>query len=259
MNVQSLDDLDLRLRAAFVNNARLRYAVAYGSRTQAPGGVRQDDRFSDLEYFVYTADDSTVAPQDLIGSVTPVLLATRNSFGTPNFVTSELHRVELHVESADRLALLLGWSVWAPVPERMLVKDDAAGTLAGLLSRFAARPVWEPEAPQETLDGVLNALVAVRAFVRRGELLRANEWFALQVVGGLTRLARHAAGLPQPPAAGRRAELDLPDVWLGSLHRLPSLTHAPMEGLHDALDLCGLLSLHLGLDGRNGLASALRS
>ena len=47
-----LDALDSRLRRAIQANPRILAALAYGSRTQLPGGVRQDDEFSDLEYSV---------------------------------------------------------------------------------------------------------------------------------------------------------------------------------------------------------------
>ncbi len=253
-----LDDLNLKLRAAIRAEPRVRFALAYGSRTQLPGGVRQDDEFSDLEYYVYTESDERLDPLELTGRVTPVLLAVTNPFGTPNFVTPQLHRIELHVHGVDRMPDLLGWPVCAPDVGRMLVKDEG-GLLAGLLERFAGQPAWTPEAPQQTLDNLLNALVAVRGFMRRGERLRAHEWHSLWVVGGLTRLARCAEGAAQPPATARWAERDLSAEMAGRLNACAVGVTELEAGWQRAVTLAAELAAALSLDGRPELLAELSS
>jgi lincosamide nucleotidyltransferase B/F len=254
--MSSLDELDLSLRAAIQTDRRIQYAAAYGSRTQVPGGVRQDDEFSDLEYYVHLHSGEHLDPLELVNKVTPVVLTTRTAFGTPNFVTPELHRIELHVVDSARLEDLLEWSVWSPDPAQMLVKDEH-GLLERLLERFAAQANWAPELPQVTFDGVLNALVSIRAFVRRGELLRAYEWHALFVLGGLTRLARHAKQAAQPPAALHWAERELSTELLERLNAC-ACGGAELEvGWICALNLCNELARCLQLDERAQLQAAL--
>jgi lincosamide nucleotidyltransferase B/F len=254
--VSTLDKLDAALRAAMQADPKVCCAVAYGSRTQLPNGARQDDEYSDLEYYVYAQVGQTIDPRKLVEGATPVLLAVINPFGTPNFVTPELHRVELHVESADRLAGLLDWSAWSPDPARMLVKDSD-GALMKLLEQFAARPDWTPQPPQATFDNVLNALVAVRAFLLRGERLRAHEWHSLWVIGGLTRLARHAEPVLQPPAATRRAELDLSPAMLARLSACAGGVGDVDASWTQALRLAEELAARLGLEARTELVGAL--
>ena len=130
-----LDELDSRLRAAIRAEPRARFALAYGSLTQLPGGVRQDDEFSDLEYYVYTDPVQALTARELVEQVTPVLLEVTNPFGTPNFMTPQLHRIELHVQDVARMLGLLGWPVCSPDVAHMLVKDEGS-LLAGLLERY---------------------------------------------------------------------------------------------------------------------------
>ena len=250
-----LDELDSRLRAAIRAEPHARFALAYGSLTQLPGGVRQDDEFSDLEYYVYTDPVQALTTRELVEQVTPVLLEVTNPFGTPNFVTPQLHRIKLHVQDVAQMLGLLGWPVYSPDVARMLVKDEGS-LLTGLLERFAEKPDWTPEAARTTFDNVLNALVAVRGFLRRGERLRAHEWHSLWVVGGLTRLARHAEEVSQPPAAARWAERDLS---AGVLNRLQDCAVGVAEleaGWQQALTLAAELAAVLSLNGRAELSSA---
>ncbi len=257
------DSLDTRLRAAICADLRIRFALAYGSRTQLQNNVRQDDEYSDLEYYIYLRPGQEFDARSFVESVTPVVLAVTNTFGTLNFVTPELHRIELHIEQEERLAELLGWSVLSPEIARMLVKDSG-DRLATLLAQFAAQPDWRPEVQQITVDRILNALVAIRGFLLRGERLRAYEWQALWVVGGLTRLARHAEAKRQPPAPGHWAERDLSAGMLNRLNECaPGISEpdrsSPEHGFRYALKLCGELARELGLDERPALREALHA
>jgi lincosamide nucleotidyltransferase B/F len=252
----SLDALDVTLRTIFRTEPAIRYALAYGSRTQVPPGPTQHDGYSDLEYYVYPEPGHSIDPRELVKRATPVVLAVTNPFGTPNFVTPELHRTELHVQDADRMADLLTWPVLAPDAGRMLIKDTD-GKLSELLRRFAQGPQWSPEPAQQTYDNVLGALVAVCGFLARGERLRAYEWHSLWVVGGLIRLARYAERSAQPPAVARWAERDLSGTML---ERLRGCTLG--EGRVDlawthSLDLCADLGVRAGLEPRAELISAL--
>ena len=146
-----LNELNSRLKAAIRAEPRACFALAYGSLTQLPGDVRQDDEFSDLEYYIYTDPVQALTARELVEQVTPVLLEVTNPFGTPNFVTPQLHRIELHAQDVALMLGLLSWPVCSPDVARMLVKDEG-GLLAGLLKRFAEQPDWTPEAAQTTFD-----------------------------------------------------------------------------------------------------------
>ena len=105
---------------------------------------------------------------------------------------------------------------------------------------------------------VTTYVVAVRAFLLRGERLRAHEWHSLWVIGGLTRLARHAEGAPQPPAAARRAELDLSPALLARLSACAGGIGDLSGSWTQALHLAEELAAHLGLEARTELIRALR-
>ncbi|WP_407538987.1 hypothetical protein Q0M94_12510 [Deinococcus radiomollis] len=258
MDRMKLDALDTELRKAIRAEPRILAALAYGSRTQRPGGVRHDDGYSDLEYYVYLHPGEHLNPSEIIGRVTTPVLAVINPYGTPNFVTAELHRIELHVAELDRLPDILDWPAASADPARMLVKD-AGSALARLLARFAARPDWTPEEAQTTLDQVLNALVAARGLLFRGERLRAYEWFtSWGVIGGLVRLARQAEAAAQPRAAARRAEHDLSSEMLKRVGACAAGLEELEAGWVRALDLCTDLAQRLGLNERTRLQAALR-
>ena len=258
MSQASLDELDARLRAAIRAEPRIVAALAYGSRTRIPGGTHQDDEYSDLEYYVYPHPGTELEPAELIETVTSVALAVVNPFGTPNFVTPELHRIELHVASLDQLSDLLEWSTASSDPARMLVKDGG-DMLIRLLTRLTGQPDWCPKAAQTTFDQVLNALVAVRGSLSRGERLRAYEcltsWGA---VGGLVRLARHAEAVAQPSAATRRAEHDLSADMLKRIEPCAAGMDGLEDGWQQAVTLGAELARKLELDERLTLLAALK-
>ena len=256
MTQASLDALDAALRTVFRTEPAIRFALAYGSRTQVPPGRPQHDGYSDLEYYVYPEPGQTLDPRELVERATPILLAVTSPFGTPNFVTPELHRIELHLHDADQMPELLTWPVLAPDAGQMLIKDTD-GRLQALLQRFAQGPEWSPEPAQQTHDNVLNALVAIHGFLARGERLRAYEWHALWVVGGLTRLARHAETAAQPTAVARWAERDLSAAMLDRLNGCASGVNGLDRACTRSLELCTDLGARLGLEPRARLISAL--
>lgn len=252
----ALDSLDARIRSALVAEGRVTHALAYGSRTQPDaGGGPQADRWSDLEYWALVREGEALDPFALLGAVTPVALAVVNPFGTPNVVMPDLTRVELHVVPADRLAEVGTWPNAGGVPERMLVKDED-GRLRALLTRWAASPPFAQTLPppQVEYDGVLGSLVFGSAVLARGEEVRAWEQM-FWVRTGLLRLARTAHGAPQPPAASRWAERDLPGPWLQALG---TTARGDAEAYLEAVRLATALAHALSLDPRAPVLSALR-
>lgn len=152
-----------------------------------PQGV--SDAFSDLEYYAFVADPSIFDARAFLETVTPVHLCVVNEFGTPNVVTEDLRRVELHVESVERLADVRSWPSVHGSAEAMLVKD-ADGQLRDALTALAANSPIDPASQaQLTLDRTLNWLVFGANVEARGERVRALEllWW---IRGGLLRLAR---------------------------------------------------------------------
>jgi lincosamide nucleotidyltransferase B/F len=251
----SLDELDARIRAALQTGSRVVYALAYGSRTQTLNGARLADEFSDLEYYAYTDytnTDEAFDPRAFLETVTPLLLYVVNDFGTPNAVTPELHRIELHVAPVSGLTELLSWPNAHADPVAMLVKDPD-GRLARLLDIWAAGPAWTPGEAQEGYDRLLNWLVFADAVARRGEHLRAAE-LLVWVRGGLLRLAALSLGAPLFPAPTRLAERYL-DPWA---KRISSIQVLP-DDLPETLELARDLAAALKLDPRPTLLATLQN
>ena len=98
--------LDRRLRQAILSDARVVCALAYGSLTQGTG-----DHYSGLEchLFVPNALTPRFDPQAFLAGFTPVRHFVINEFGTPNVVTDDLLRIELHVEPVERLNDIFSW------------------------------------------------------------------------------------------------------------------------------------------------------
>ena len=253
----TLDELDSLLRAAMQRDERVTHALAYGSRTQRRGRRPLSDEFSDLEYYAYTRPGTTVEPKVWLEAVTPLLLYTINPFGTPNAVTPELHRIELHVVENSHLPGVLGWPNSDADPAAMLVKDSG-GQLRALLGAYASNPPFDPGTPQAVLDDLLNWLTFGSAVLRRGERLRALELLSW-VQAGLIRLCRFAQGTWQPRAAARLAETDLPPARLARLGTCTAGVGDLERAYRAALTLSTELSRELGLETHPELLSALRA
>ncbi|WP_425147519.1 hypothetical protein [Deinococcus sp.] len=251
----TLDELAAGIRTALLLDGRVSHALAYGSRTQRPGGHSLADEFSDLEYYVYTGAVQSFNPHSWLEKVTPLLLYVVNPFGTPNAVTPELHRIELHVVSVSRMPDLLDWPNGHADPAAMLVKDTD-GQLQALLQRFVSNPPFDPGPPQAVLDDLLNWLTFGSAVLRRGERLRALELLSW-VRGGLIRLCRFAEHTEQPRAVTRAAERHLSAVRLQRLSACSAGVDALEPAYRAALTLAAELAAALGLDGREALVQAL--
>lgn len=256
--LMAADALDIRIRAALLADDRVVYALAYGSRTQTRvDGSPTSDAWSDLEYYAFVRSGQLLDASSFLRALTPVALEVVNPFGTPNIVTPDLLRVELHVEAESALGQVLGWPNGGGDPARMWIKDQG-GRLAALLEAWASGPPFAATLPgsQTILDDTLNWLVLASAVALRGEELRA--WEVLNWVrGGLLRLARTVHGAPQPQAPARNAELDLPPEVVAALYQTVGGTAA--EACHAALKLARHLATDLNLDPRSGVLAALQA
>lgn len=250
--------LDTRIRAALLADDRVAYALAYGSRTQTRAdGSPASDAWSDLEYYAFVRSGQTLDASGFLRALTPVALEVVNPFGTPNIVTPDLLRVELHVEAESALDQVRGWPNGGGHPAQMWIKDQG-GRLAALLEAWASGPPFASTLPgsQTEYDNTLNWLLFASAVALRGEELRA--WELLNWVrGGLLRLARTLHGAPQPQAPARNAERDLPPEVVAALSRTTSGTAA--EACHAALKLARHLATNLSLDLRSGVLAALQA
>ncbi|WP_019587044.1 hypothetical protein [Deinococcus apachensis] len=255
-SVAALDALDARIRAALVVELGVRHALAYGSRTQVgPDGMPTSDGWSDLEYWAFLEPGATLDALAFLRPLMPIALAVVNPYGTPNVVTPDLIRVELHMVPEDQLAQVSTWPNVGTSPDRMLIKD-ADGRLRARLEEVAAHPPFAATLPgaQALYDGVLNDLVFGSAVLARGEELRAWELLT-PVRGGLLRLIRVLEGLPQPPAPTRRAEREVPEGWRVALRGTVSGGAALAYG--QALTLSRRLGMALRLEERAALQEAL--
>lgn len=107
--LHALNILDGRVRAALRADDRVVCALAYGSRTQTRAdGSPAADAWSDLEYYAFVGPAQTVDAFAFLRALTPVALAVVNPFGTPNVVTPELLRIELHIEPVPALEQVRG-------------------------------------------------------------------------------------------------------------------------------------------------------
>ncbi|GBF05615.1 hypothetical protein DAERI_050124 [Deinococcus aerius] len=255
-SVAALDALDARIRAALVAEPGVRHALAYGSRTQVgPDGAPASDGWSDLEYWAFLESGETLDAFAFLRPLMPVALAVVNPYGTPNVVTPDLVRVELHMVDGEQLAQISTWPNAGTSPDRMLIKD-ADGALRARLEELATRPIFAATLPgvQALYDGVLNDLVFGSAVLARGEELRA--WDLLTPVrGGLLRLVRVLEGLPQPLAPTRRAERELPEGWREALRGTVSGQAASAYGR--ALTVSRRLAAVLRLEERAVIQEAL--
>ncbi|THF70075.1 hypothetical protein E7T06_09225 [Deinococcus sp. Arct2-2] len=256
--LSALGALDTRIRAALLADDRVVYALAYGSRTQArPDGSPAADEWSDLEYYAFVRAGQTLDAFEFLRSITPVALEVVNPFGTPNIVTPDLLRVELHVEPESALDQIRGWPNGGGNPARMLLKDQGS-TLATLLAAWASRPPFASTLPgsQTEFDDLLNWLVFASAVALRGEHLRA--WDLLNWVrGGLLRLARTLHGAPQPQSPARNAERDLPPGVLAALNETTRGT--AVQACLAASALARALAPRLSLDSRAEMLDALQA
>jgi lincosamide nucleotidyltransferase len=256
--LDALAVLDTRIRAALLADDRVLYALAYGSRTQTRAdGSPAADEWSDLEYYAFVGAGQTVDAFAFLRSITPVALEVVNPFGTPNIVTPDLLRVELHIEPESALEQVRGWPHGGGNPARMLLKDQG-GTLATVLADWASRPPFASTLPgsQTEFDNMLNWLVFASAVALRGEHLRA--WELLNwVYGGLLRLTRTLHGAPQPQAPARNAERDLPPEVLAALNETTRGT--ARQACLAASALARALAAHLKLNPRSDVLDALQA
>ncbi len=248
----TLDQLDLCLRLAVQQDARISHALAYGSRTQRVGGALLSDEYSDLEYYLYVRAGQTLDARTFLEALTPLLLGVVDEFGAFNAVTPDLGRLELHVVSVARMEDVRTWPLFYPDLRAMLIKDED-GQLARILGEWAAGPIWQPADAQTTYDQTLNWLVFASAVAARGEQLRAAELLTW-VRGGLLRLARFAFDLLHFPAATRLAERDLAACGHGEWARQIAVVEASPQAAH----LCRRLAAQLGLDSREALLQTLQ-
>ena len=219
-------------------------------------GQRLDDEFSDLEYYAYLRPGGGLDIRAFLERLTPLLLYVVNDFGTPNAVTPELRRIELHAVDAAQLSDVLTWPVVHADLAAMSIKamsiKDENGALAHLLTEWAAGPIWKPGEVQAVYDNALNWLVFASAVAGRGEYLRAAEVLTW-VRGGLLRLARFALNLPHFPAATRLAENDLGN-WARRISAVTgSEARATVQATTQAAALCRELAAELGLNSRDEL------
>lgn len=204
-------ELDQKIRAQISAHGQIHHALAYGSFTQGIG-----DEWSDLEYYLFVADPNSFSIEAWISQITPVHLLVVNEFGTPNILTDDLIRIELHVEPSSRLEQILDWPNEHIYPEQMLIKDSDQ-KLEKVLLRLSQKPGLDPEAElQQVWDRLLNWFVFGSSVLARGERIRALE-LRMWIQVGLLRLARLSEGNTQHWLnEARRAEWELSS---GSLER----------------------------------------
>ena len=201
------EQLIARVRAHCERDARVVFALTYGSFTRGEG-----DEHSDVEFWVFlSASDLAVFDREAwIREVEHVELCFENEYGTTVVFFPGLLRGEFHFADAATQERVREWRSLdgTASPERMLLVDRSGG-LAAALSEAAARGRLGPtrELTQSLVDRLLNWLVLGSAVLRRGERARALDALS-HVQRDLLWLARLESGALQHWPTPSRASPD---------------------------------------------------
>ncbi|MBV1852677.1 hypothetical protein [Catellatospora tritici] len=208
------DHMMARVRELCQADDRLVAALTYGSFAQGTG-----DAFSDIEFWLFFADPSTVDPRawiDRVGGVRHVVL---NEFGSHVAFLPGLIRGEFHFAAAADITSVTTWPARSAPVDRMIVLDRT-GALRQALTSLPDQPRLPETADEiEQLCGrFANWLVLAHHVRRRGELLRAVDALshAQRHLLWLGRLADRSTEHWLTPS--RCAESDLDADTITALH-----------------------------------------
>jgi lincosamide nucleotidyltransferase B/F len=167
-------------------------ALMYGSFA-----LGQGDRFSDIEFYLFFADEASEGLQEeaWVGQIAPLELYYVNEFGNGTAIFENLVRGEFHFEVASNVGLVDAWeSAWFPSLESAVLVDKN-GDLSGRVGRLVRRPP-EMDTPARALflcRSLMNWTLMGANLLQRGEYARAEALLTL-VHGHLLQAVRLVEG-----------------------------------------------------------------
>lgn len=187
-------------------------ALTYGSFPQGTA-----DEHSDIEFWLFAADDATVDGPAWLSAVGPLHHVVRNEFGAHVAFFPGLIRGEFHFATADDIAAVSSWPARGAPTQAMLVLDRTGELRAALDALPPAVPVPATSGP--LCGRFANWLVLAHHVAERGELLRAADALA-HAHEHLLWMVRLAEGRTRHwLTPSRRAEIDLPPAVVAALHQ----------------------------------------
>jgi lincosamide nucleotidyltransferase B/F len=181
-----------RVRELCDQDERVVSALMYGSFA-----LGQGDRFSDIEFYLFFADEASEGLQEeaWVGQIAPLELYYVNEFGNGTAIFENLVRGEFHFEVASNVGLVDAWeSAWFPsLASAVLV--DKTGDLSGRVGRLVRRPpdLDTPERALFLCRSLMNWTLMGANLLQRGEYARAEAFLTL-VHGHLLQAVRLVEG-----------------------------------------------------------------
>ena len=181
-----------RVRELCDQDERVVSALMYGSFA-----LGQGDRFSDIEFYLFFAEEASEGLQEeaWVGQIAPLALYYVNEFGNGTAIFENLVRGEFHFEAASNVGLVDAWeSAWFPSLESAVLVDKN-GELSGRMGRLVRRPP-DLDTPERTLflcRSLMNWTLMGANLLERGEYARAEALLTL-VHGHLLQAMRLLEG-----------------------------------------------------------------
>jgi lincosamide nucleotidyltransferase B/F len=181
-----------RVRELCDQDERVVSALMYGSFA-----IGEGDRFSDIEFYLFFADEATevLREESWVAQIAPLALYYVNEFGNGTAIFENLVRGEFHFEAASNVGLVDAWeSAWFPSLESAVLVDKN-GELSGRMGRLVRRPpdLDTRERALFLCQSLMNWTLMGANLLQRGEYARAQAFLTL-VHGHLLQALRLVEG-----------------------------------------------------------------